>query len=254
MYVCGKILFANNNIPELLLIPLKEEIIEEKEFPFRRLFSFLSHIVWIKVPKLCCIIFPFPFWVHKNILTVKNVLLLTFLFTELEGVYLRRIILFTLCSSTESCFIFSACGCNVWKETRNNKTSLNTSFFHFFKQWMFPFFFSHWGVLFNVENHSDSKTMGTHITFVSVLKEDADLPPPEGDSAGSTTEPRSSAGEQLSWEGWHSRWKSVDVIGIHWKSFPWHTGSVQYQWTKIRVEWCGLHVRWLYKFSHCYSS
>lgn len=70
---------------------------------------------------------------------------------------------------------------------------------------MFPFLFSHWGVLFNVENHSDSKTMGTHITFVSVLKEDADLPPPGGDSAGSTTEPRSSVGEQLSWEGWHSR-------------------------------------------------
>ena len=82
--------------------------------------------------------------------------------------------------------------------------------------------------LFSVENHSDQKKMVTYITFVSALKEGADLPSLEGDSAVSTKN-LIQCGRTAELGGVVLQVKKLKCHLYPLKNFPWHSGSVWYQ-------------------------
>lgn len=156
LHMCGKMVFANNNIPEFLLAyPSERRNHIEDKSPFRMPFSFLSHIVTeLKCKKLWRMILCFHPKYTRLFLTVNVFLWRTFSFTELKWIYLRRITLFTLCSSTQSCLVFSACGWTVWKERNKTSPNIHLSFMSSNSKLLF---FSHWVVPLNVENHPDQK-------------------------------------------------------------------------------------------------
>ena len=82
--------------------------------------------------------------------------------------------------------------------------------------------------LFNIENHSDQKKMGTYITFVSALKEGADLPS-QREAVLSLLQNLVQCGRTAELGGVALQVKKLKCHLYPLKNFPWHTGSVCYQ-------------------------